>query len=557
MERRAGKDFAEKYQYHILALVLLAGAALSILFFKGISVYGDDFDYPMYVPGILNGTFMQDYSIFSLRLAMVFPLAFFIKIFGYNNVGAGAYTFICYLLSIVLLFVFGRRLYDARAGLFGALMFAVYPLSLEYSTNDSPMMPMVLFTGLSLLLFMYAREGKGIKFYVLSGMMTFLAYLANPLALIYVLLIAAYIALITVRSLSDGRGVDYRPFLYLLGLATAVNLLGVLNLSASVQHDPYFGISLTNYYYRAAGAPFEIYYTDPSLNFYLRGYFPYGFSRALLGMLNLDPAGAAGSMSGILKSMFSLHSLNVNDVGLFGYAAALSGVPLLLKRDRRSYFALAWAAFIVLYMEFGSMSITHYFPIYKLMRFTTLAALPEMLVLGIALSRLSRFRVNGARLGMMAAALAIALLVATSLPLDYYIYLYNYNTMLYPRVMAQEIMSIPGIHGRIVYAPALIPFYLEYYTGYPKDIAFIEYGSGVYGTVPIESCSGLYNNTYVVVPSGSALRLINSFNLWTVDEPWAFDPSLCGLQLYKDVYSAVGNRSIVDLQNSGNIYYKP
>lgn len=554
---RSGRDFAERHQYRLLALVLLLGAALSILFFKGISVYGDDFDYPQYVPSILDGTFTQDYSIFSLRLAMVFPLAFFIKIFGYNNVGAGAYTFICYLLSIALVFVFGRRLYDARAGLFGALMFAVYPLSLEYSTSDSPMMPMVLFTGLSLLLFMYAREGRGMKFYVLSGMMTFLAYLANPLALIYVPLIAAYIALITVRSVSSGKRLDYRPFLYLLGLATAVNLLGVLNLFASTAHDPYFGLSLTNYYYKAAGAPYEIYYTNPSLAFYVHGYFPYGFSGVLRSLMALNPADALEGLSRIARSMFSLHALNVNDVGLFGYAAALSGVLLLLMRDRRSYFALLWCAFIVLYMEFGTMSITHYFPIYKLMRFTTLAALPEMLVLGIALSRLSRFRMNRTALGMMGAVLVVAVLIVTSLPLDYYIYIYNYNTMLYPRVMAHEILSIPGIHGRMVYAPALIPFYLGYYTGYPKDIAFIEYGSGVYGTVPVESCGSMFNNSWSVIPSGRALSLINSYNLWTVDEPWAFDPSICNLKLYSDIYAKVGNRSIVDLQNSGNIYYKP
>ncbi|MDE1824532.1 MAG: glycosyltransferase family 39 protein [Candidatus Micrarchaeota archaeon] len=554
---KQGKDaFIERYQYHILAAVLILGFVLSVIFYKGISIYGDDFDYPQYAPSILAGTFAQDYSIFSLRLAMIFPLAFFIKLFGYNDIGAGAYTLICYLLSIALAFVLGRKLYDARAGLIGAFLFSVYPLSLEYSTNDSPMMPMVLFTGLALLLFLYGREGKGMKFYVLSGISTFVAYLANPLALIYAIFIGFYILLAAARGILGRKGIDYGPFLYFLGIVTALNLIGLLNLFMTVTHDPYFELSLTNYYYKAAGAPFEIYYTNPSLTFYVNGYFPYGFSAVLRSILSLHLSSALNGLSGIARSMFSLSDLNVNDVGLFGYFVALSGVLLLLKNDRKAHFTLFWCAFIVLYMEFGTMSVTHYFPIYKLMRFTALASMPEMLVLGMGLSRLSRFRIDRLRLGAVAAPLLLVFLVAASLPLDYYLYLLNYNTMIYPKIMAHELMAIPGIHNRIVYAPALIPFYLEYYSGYPKDIAFINYGSGAYGTVSIQNCTGLANNTYVIIPSHRAIALINSFNLWTVNERWAYDPSVCGLHLYKDVYAIVGNRSIVDLQNSGNIYYR-
>jgi hypothetical protein len=102
---------------------------------------------------------------------------------------------------------------------------------------------------------------------------------------------------------------------------------------------------------------------------------------------------------------------------------------------------------------------------------------------------------------------------------------------------------------------------MDYYLGYSKNVTMINYGNGNYGTIYLPNCNQIANGSYVVIPNTVSINEINSFNLWGVNEQWAYDPAICGMRLYSNLYSKENTSSslssVVDLQNSGNLYYKP
>jgi len=566
MQGRVMRMLSERETQYLIA-VLLFGLALSLLLIKGPSFFGDDAAYLQYVPSILGGTFAETINIFSIRLMADFPLALSIGIFGYTNLGAAAWSLLSYLVTMLVLYLMGKELYSGRAGLFSALLFSIYPLILKYNTTPEPMLPLAMFVSLSALFFVYGRKRKSIYAYILSGALAFLGTLANPLAYLYLLFYVAFIVLEAAYNSVKRRRLEFEfgSLGIFLGLFTAIALVGYVNLFLAPSGNPFYELWLTNSYYSAAGGPDEIFYTNPSLTFYLFGYFPYDLSGKLLApLLSLNLQGFENGASSILSSFFSSYSLNMNEVGLFGYAAVVAGLYLLLKRDRRSYFALAIASFLVGYMEFGSESITHYFPIYKLMRFTIVAAPMLMLVIGIACDsflsgggRSRRGRLPVARAAVVAAAVVV--LFATSAPLDYYYYTYNHNSMLFVEAMANALRHA-NLSGASLYAPGEIPYYLPFYLGYPGSLNVGQYDNGAYGGRFMPTCASIPNNTYLVIPTNAVIQFINGYNLWNINETWAYNPSECGsLSLYADLYD---NASLASLNPiapdyTGNIYYKP
>lgn len=556
------KFFGGREHMYLLA-ILVFGVLLSLLLFKGPSFYGDDSAYLAYVPSVLSGTFAESINIFSLRLLMDIPLAGSVALFGYTNLSAGLWALVAYAATIAIVYLVGKEIYDGRAGLLAALLFSIYPLSLHFNTSPDPMLPMVLFASLSLLFFIYGRKKRSIADYTLSGIFAFMGTLANPLAYLYFLFYAFFIIASAIYDSAKKRrlSIDFRAFGIFLGLLTAIAVLGYINMIIAPSGSPFYGLSQTNNYYSHAGGPDEIFYTNPSLTFYISGYFPYNFSGVvLLPLLHLNLQSAAAGISGIWAQMFSLAAVNTNDVGLFGYAMVVAGLYLLFKRDKCSYFVLLVASFLVAYMEFGSMSITHYFPIYKLMRFTAIVAVPLMLVLGISLSSFmsgpkGKKRVGATR-GIIVAAIVV-LLFSSSITMDYYYHILNHNSMEFVAFMANALKPA-NLQGANIFAPGEISYYLPYYLGYPANANINQYDNGAYGGLFFPTCGSIPNNTYLVIPPPSALLQINSYNLWSVNESWAFDPQECNFTLYADIYNnpALRSLSIYDPTYAGNIYYK-
>ncbi|MHB1830302.1 MAG: glycosyltransferase family 39 protein [Candidatus Micrarchaeaceae archaeon] len=540
-----------------LAAIMVFGFVLSMLLFKGMSFYGDDASYVQYIPSILSGSFREGINIFSIRLLMDLPLAMFVGLLGYTDLGAGAWALISYLAIMPLIYLIGKELRDARAGLIAALMFSFYPLILKFNSSPDPMLPMALFLSLSLFFFVRGKKIGSAKYYWLSGAAAFVATLANPIAYLYILFYAFYIAAASIyESMKKGSiSFDSKQLYLFLGVITAIALLGYANLVLA-NGNPFFELNMTNSYYSAAGGPDQIFYTNPSLTYYINGYFPYGIIPFLSGNQSIS-----SNSSNIVQDIFSLQQVQLNDVGFFGYFIAASGIYLLARRKKKAYFAILFASFIVAYMEFGSMSITHYFPIYKLMRFAVVVAVPLMLVMGFALSEFignaKRKCFPDFRSRAVIAAVIIIFLLATSLPMDYYYYALNHNSMLFIEQMASGLKAA-NLSGSNVFAAAEVPGYLAYYLGYPANVNINQYDNGAYGGLFMPTCSSIPNDTYLIIPSQAGLAEINSYNLWSVNETWAFNPAQCNLTLYANILnmSEFSNITVYSIAYSGNIYYK-
>ncbi|MEM3661929.1 MAG: hypothetical protein QXG73_03820, partial [Candidatus Micrarchaeaceae archaeon] len=454
----------------------------------------------------------------------------------------------------------GRKVYDSpKTGLLAAFLYSIYPMSVRYSSTADVVSPTALYLGLSLLFFVYARKGGSKWLYVFSGIFTFLGTLVDPISYVYAVVFLIYIIAVCVLDIYRKRSlrVDYSPFLYFLGIITAVLILGFVNLRLTTTGEPFYELNVTNTFYSSTGKPNTIFYTNADLMFYVNGMFPYNFTGELF-------SGNFVSFATTLKNLFSVYSLTPSDVGLFTYFLIIFVIYILVRKDKDSYFLLAFSALAMLYLEFGTMSITHYYPMYRLVRFTVIISIPLMIILArgiIILMSRARRKSLYRRLGGIA---IITVLFATSLPIDYFWYALNHNSVLYSALIANSLENAPNISNSYVYAPTLMNTFIQYYMAFKPTRGILFYNNGNYSGSFLPNCSSIPNGSYLIIPSKVALSYIDYNgswpvpNPWYINESWAFDPSICNLTLYADIYnySQVRTVRIVNLEYSGNIYYK-
>ncbi|MEM0094718.1 MAG: hypothetical protein QXZ38_01215 [Candidatus Micrarchaeaceae archaeon] len=533
---------------------------MSLILLKGVSIYGDDVSYISLVPQIISGTFKEFADIFSIRLLMILPLALSVYVFGYNNLGGGAYSILCYLGGIAITFFIGRKIYNSpKTGLLAAFLYSIYPMSVRYSSTADVVSPTALYLGLSLLFFVYAKNGGSKWFYVFSGIFTFLGALVDPISYVYAFVFLIYIVAVCIFSIYMKRSlhVDYFPFLYFLGIITAVIILGFVNLWIATTGEPFYELNVTSSFYSSTGTPNTIFYTNANLMFYVKGMFPYNFTGELF-------SGHFGSFATTFKDLFSAYAVTPNDVGLFAYFLVIFAIYILVRKDRNSYFLLAFSTLAMLYLEFGTMSITHYYPIYRLVRFTVIISIPLMIILARGLIILIDRKRKKSVYRLFGGIAVIALLFVTSLPIDYFWYALNHNSMLYSELIANRLENAPNISNSYIYAPTLMNTFIQYYMAFRPTKGVLFYNNGNYSGSFLPTCSSIPNGSYLIIPSKVALSYIDYNgswpvpNPWYINESWAFDPSICNLTLYADIYnySQVRAARIVDLEYSGNIYYK-
>ncbi|MEM3247335.1 MAG: hypothetical protein QW207_02235, partial [Candidatus Micrarchaeaceae archaeon] len=462
--------------------------------------------------------------------------------------------------GIAVTFFIGRKVYDSpKTGLLAAFLYSIYPMSVRYSSTADVVSPTALYLGLSLLFFVYARKGGNKWLYVFSGIFTFLGTLVDPISYVYAVVFLIYIIAACILDIYRKRSlrVDYSPFLYFLGIITAVLILGFVNLRLTTTGEPFYELTVTNNFYSSTGSPNTIFYTNADLMFYIKGMFPYNFTGELF-------SGNFGSFATTLKNLFSVYSLTPSDVGLFTYFLIIFVIYILVRKDKDSYFLLAFSALAMLYLEFGTMSITHYYPMYRLVRFTVIISIPLMIILArgiIILMSRARRKSLYRRLGGIA---IITVLFATSLPIDYFWYALNHNSVLYSALIANSLENAPNISNSYVYAPTLMNTFIQYYMAFKPTRGILFYNNGNYSGSFLPNCSSIPNGSYLIIPSEVALSYIDYNgswpvpNPWYINESWAFDPSMCNLTLYADIYnySQVRTARIVNLEYSGNIYYK-
>src|SRR3989344_3789202 len=98
-----------------LLLIILFALALRLYFFVGLN-WSDDVAYVSIANEILAGNYHPTYPN-AMRLMIVYPIAFFYLLFGVGTFSAVIYPLLTSILSIIIVFYFGKKFFNEKIAL--------------------------------------------------------------------------------------------------------------------------------------------------------------------------------------------------------------------------------------------------------------------------------------------------------------------------------------------------------------------------------------------------------------------------------------------------------
>jgi len=318
---------------------LCCAAALRLFFYSGLTGY-DEFAYARIAADIAEGLFrLPDVSgYYGFRYLVTFPAAFFYKLLGQGALSSAAWPFLCSLGNTALAYFLGRELFGRRAGVISAFMQAFLPVSVVYGTMLYPDEVLVLWTGLSALLFLKGSKSGGrwggAGLFALSGLLAGLGWHTRLNSAIMLPVFAVWLIRLGPRP---------------------AHLALVCGFAAALAPD------------WAAGA---IATGDPLFSMHSQ-----------LAKLSAD---AAVYSSGHAVYIRGLMGLDLYGLGLFGIYfylfAAAAAVYAYSKRLKEIWLPLVWFAVVFAYLEFGPAALDPYRPVHKQLRFFSMAMFPVIFV---------------------------------------------------------------------------------------------------------------------------------------------------------------------------------
>lgn len=466
MKRKPRAD--EKLGYFVLFLILVLGAYLSVAFFYG--------------PSWINGSDSYIYITNARMLASGQTIAFqppidndvkfllfagiesFYLLFGYGTLSSALFGVLCFLGTIVVIYLIGRKIHSANAGLLAAFLYAIFPLVVTQSSIVGDDVPLAFLISGAALFAVYASDkGRYSKlYYALSGFVAAISYLVVAEGAIGTLFIIAFlgIAALTERSRKNTEGV----LLCIAGIGLA--LLVILVLALLVYGNPLHIFETVN----ADLGPTAL--TSGFLT-YASYMFPSGLAQAsfLTGFF-LVPSQAGFSA---MLSYIDRYDYSTMAFGYFGFAFVLSVIYFAVKREKRAIMPLVWFSVIFLYLGFGSQSLLKYLPLTSIERYLIVLCPAVVLAIGIALADVMKAIRNETRAVRTSAYVIIAYVLFSMAAISYfsieYIQYSQYMAIL-PLVQIGGYVNSLGT-GSVIIGPIDAPWYT--YTNYSHTMLFDGY----------------------------------------------------------------------------------
>ncbi|MBP7585191.1 MAG: glycosyltransferase family 39 protein [Spirochaetes bacterium] len=345
----------------LLLLFLCFGYFVRMALFTGM-VWSDDYDYAQLAVMILEGRYnpvdVGAFNLYAWRFVMIYPLAFFFKLFGSTSEGVAVlWPLLSSLGTSVLLYAIGRKLFDSKAGLVAAALHLLYPSDILFSTSVLTETPFNLVIALSVLLFVYGEEEKRwwmkLPLFFLSGAPLALLLYGRPYG---VLVLGAYAVFMVMRYF-----INLRYLAIVAGFAAGVFLIEYLVHAETGRWFENFAVMkrmLDPYFCPTSNISSHLDYYRRSL-FNSRMHHPH-FYIFVIG-------------AGVLFSW-----------ARFGGKVS----PEEEKRRRQNGFlVLFWLASILLYIEFGFMNLDHMTLMHKMERYLTIVSAPISLGAAAFLAR--------------------------------------------------------------------------------------------------------------------------------------------------------------------------
>lgn len=341
----------------LFAIVILA-AGLRLIFFSGYLNIDDNYYIERAVEFSRGGMTLPT-RYFDARLGVVGPAAIFYRAFGVTPAATVAWPFLCSLLSICMAFFLGRRLYGAPTGLAAALLLALLPMDVIFSTILYPTEPVVLLAGGGILCFLIAERERKPMLYLASGLAVGAAAVVHEASVMALAFYPFYLLFVA----RPARGHLIAAAGFVLGVALDPLIHGLLG-------DPWAHVSVMIHTNSFEG-------TGPGLAYR-------GFNRSWIAEPIVRP---------FVERMFGLYSWLLAPV-----------VALRLWKPRgpndRAIALIVAAGY--LWTFYGTTSPFGYVPLWRLPRYAAPLVLPALLLLGHELAERVGFRTRLVVLSMLA-----------------------------------------------------------------------------------------------------------------------------------------------------------
>ncbi len=386
MDRTGAVDF-----YAVaLALVLLLGLFLSLYFFYGPSPINgaDNYLYTDFGHYLSVGNFrmVAHNGVLAQQYILDAGIALFFVLLSPSRLSASLFGVVCFLLTIFLLFKMGELLYNKKAGLLAAFLYSFSPMAVINSSYVGDNGPMALFVTLCVYCLAIAikerKNDRSNKYYMLCGFFGLISILTTSQGII--ILVVPIIALafyaIKFRDLGSAFNIGYFGF----GLIIAFAVIAALGVAGGF--GPFYIFTLNSDIYGSTP------WAHPQFQEYIIYVFPFGVldnASRIAGVIHATGSfSAAGAFA--WKWLFDAGSFNYpfyQTIGLFGYFGVLSALYLLLRRSNKLWLPVLWFVATLLYLSYGTVSITRYAPIgYSYSRFALMFLPALTLIIAFAIA---------------------------------------------------------------------------------------------------------------------------------------------------------------------------
>ena len=325
-----------------LFLIFIFGLFLRLIFFSGMGV-SDDLAYSKYANSIGKGIDPASTLTLSTRLGLIYPTAVSYSLFGVNDFSSVLFVLLTSIGNIILIFYFGKLLFNEKIGLMGAFLMSIFPLEIINATKLLTDVPSAFFMALGVYVFLYAeKKSKPVPYYLISGILIGIAYLIRESALLITLFFIIYIVY--------KREIKKEYFFVSLGvlIVFAVEFLIL---------------------YILIGNPFYRFTTVQ--DFLLDAY------------VKVDYFGRLKFPQGLLHYPYVI--LTDAIISYFYIFIVIAIVYLLSIRKKDSYSLLFWFIPLLLYLSFGSASLFRYLPFKADPRYLSVITLPGILLISLFL----------------------------------------------------------------------------------------------------------------------------------------------------------------------------
>lgn len=347
LQKKSIKHLLGKYAGNtgfLLILILFFALVLRLIFFSGMGT-SDDLAYSRYAATIGNGIDSESVLTLSTRLGIIYTTAFSYKLFGINDFSSVIFVLITSLASIILIFYFGKLLFNEKTGLVAALLLSFFPLDIFYSTKLFTDLPSAFFMALGVYVFLYSELKTKLRYgigYMLSGIFIGIGYMIRESVLLIALFFIIYILY--------KKRIKKEYFLVPLGVLIVIVLESIIFLNLT--GDPLFRHHASQKYLEDAVIQH---------NYFGRLDFPIGlFHYPWLFLTN-----------NLLSFLYIFVFIAI------GY--------VIIYRKKEAYLTLLWLLPLLLYLAFGSSSLTQYIPFKAADRYTSLITFPAILLLALFL----------------------------------------------------------------------------------------------------------------------------------------------------------------------------